>query len=192
MPVLIHSADPPAFFEPVDEKNERWMQLKRHPEWSFAGPQFPKRDELLAQRNRRIARHSNTVFIVAHLAEHADDLAAAGKFLDKHSNTYVDMSAREAELGRQPYSARKFFIKYADRILFGTDRYPGRGDQPRNRIYYRMLETDDEYFDYYESVFPPTGDWKIYGLNLPEDVLKKVYRDNALRALAGEKPIVAK
>lgn len=189
IPVLIHSADPPPFFQPVDRLNERWMQLKRHPDWSFFGPQFPPRDEVLAQRDRRIERHPDTVFIVAHMAEHADDLARLGAFLDAHPNAYVDLSAREAEIGRQPFSARRFLVKYADRILFGTDRYPGRPDQPRHRIYYRLLESEDEYFDYYDHPYPPTGEWKIYGLNLPDDVLRKVYRDNALRALAGEKPI---
>jgi predicted TIM-barrel fold metal-dependent hydrolase len=189
IPILIHAADPPPFFDPVDRLNERWMQLKRHPDWSFHGPDFPKRDDVLAQRDRRIARHPDTVFIVAHMAEHADDLKRLGDFLDAHPNAYVDLSAREAEIGRQPFTARRFFIDRADRILFGTDRYPGRPDQPRHRIYYRMLETDDEYFDYYEHPFPPTGEWKIYGLNLPEDVLRKVYRENARRALAGEKPL---
>jgi uncharacterized protein len=191
MPVLIHSADPPAFFEPVDEKNERWMQLKRHPDWSFYSQwgDRPSREDVLAQRNRRIARHPRTVFIVAHMAEHADDLAGLAAFLDAHPNAYVDLSAREAEIGRQPFAARRFMIEYADRVLFGTDRYPGRSDQPRHRIYYRMLETDDEYFDYYDHPFPPTGDWKIYGLNLPDDLLRKTYRENALRALKGEMPM---
>lgn len=189
LPVLIHSADPPPFFQPVDRFNERWMQLRRHPDWSFFGPQFPGREQVLAQRDRRIARHRDTVFIVAHLAEHADDLAKLADFLDAHPNAYVDLSAREAEIGRQPFSARRFFIKYADRILFGTDRYPGRIDQPRHRIYYRMLETEDEYFDYFDHPFPPTGEWKIYGLNLPDDVLRKIYRENALRALAGVMPV---
>jgi predicted TIM-barrel fold metal-dependent hydrolase len=93
----------------------------------------------------------------------------------------VDISGRVAELGRQPYTARRFFLKYADRILFGTDRYPGRTAQPRHRLYYRFLETDDEYFKYYDHPFPPAGDWRIYGLFLPDDVLRKVYHENADR-----------
>lgn len=189
LPVLIHSADPPAFFRPVDRFNERWMQLKRHPDWSFFGPQFPAREEVLAQQERRLARHPRTVFILAHVGDRADDLAAAAALLRRFPNVYMDLSAREAEIGRQPYSARRFLIEFADRILFGTDRYPGRPDQPRHRIYYRLLETDDEYFDYYDHPFPPTGEWKVYGLHLPEDVLRKVYRDNALRALAGQPPL---
>jgi len=191
IPVLIHSADPSAFFEPVDRFNERWMQLKRHPDWSFFGPKFPPRDTVLKQRNRIFADHRDTVFIVAHLGEHGDDLAAASRLLDNNPNLYMDLSGREAELGRQPYAARKFLIRHADRILFGTDRYPGRRDQPRNKLYYRLLETDDEYFDYYHHPFPPGGDWKVYGLFLPDDVLKKIYHDNADRALRGQRPVDA-
>lgn len=188
LPVLIHSADPPPFFQPVDRFNERWMQLKRHPSWSFHGPGFPTREEVLAQQERRIARHPRTVFILAHFGDRADDLAAAADRLRRYPNVYMDLSAREAEIGRQPYAARRFFLAHADRILFGTDRYPGRPDQPRHRIYYRLLETDDEYFDYYDHPFPPTGEWKVYGLHLPDDVLRKVYRENALRALRGQMP----
>lgn len=181
MPVLIHTADPVAFFEPVDRFNERWMQLKRHPSWSFYGPQFPARDELLAQRNRVIERHPNTVFIGAHVGNSAEDLKALSALMQRMSNLYVDISGRVAELGRQPYSARRFFIDHQDRILFGTDRYPGRPQQPRYRIYFRFLETADEYFDYYDHHFPPTGEWKIYGIYLPDAVLQKVYHANADR-----------
>jgi predicted TIM-barrel fold metal-dependent hydrolase len=165
------------------------MQLRRHPDWSFFAPQFPARDEVLAQQERRIARHPQTVFILAHFGDRVDNLADAGALLDRLPNVYMDMSAREAELGRQPFTARRFMIRYADRILFGTDRYPGRPDQPRHRIYYRMLETDDEYFDYFDHPFPPTGEWKIYGLSLPDDVLRRIYRENALRALTGQMPL---
>lgn len=183
MPVLIHTADPIAFFEPVDEHNERWMQLKRHPGWSYYGTDVPSRETLLAQRDRMIARHPGTTFIGAHMGGDSADLAALGRRLEALPNLVVDMSARVAELGRQPYTARRFFIEYQDRILFGTDRYPGREEQPRSRIYFRFLETDDEYFDYYENDFPPTGEWKIYGLFLPHDVLAKVYKSNADRVL---------
>ncbi|MBD3328179.1 amidohydrolase family protein, partial [Candidatus Peregrinibacteria bacterium] len=169
-PVLIHVADPPAFFKPIDEKNERWMQLKRHPDWSFYGEEFPSLDELFAQRSRMMERHSDTIFIGPHMGSHASDLATAARMLDRHPNLYYDISGRVAELGRQPYSARKFLLKYQDRILFGTDRYPGRTSQPRYRVYYRFLETDDEHFDYHEHTFPPTGEWKIYGVFLPDDV----------------------
>lgn len=183
LPVLVHSADPAAFFEPVDEKNERWLQLKRHPDWSFYGPEYPKREEILAQFDRVVEKHPGTTFIAAHLGNWAEDLSQLAARFEKYPNLYADISAREAEWGRQPYTARKFFIQYADRLLFGTDRYPGRTDQPRYRVYYRILETDDEYFDYYEHDYPPTGEWKVYGLFLPDDVLKKIYHDNAARLL---------
>jgi predicted TIM-barrel fold metal-dependent hydrolase len=181
MPVLIHTGDPAAFFRPIDRHNERWMQLRRHPSWSFHGDEFPSREEVLAQRNHMMRRHPRTTFIGAHLGGSAEDLAEAGRVLDAHPNLYVDISGRVAELGRQPYAARRFFIEHQDRILFGTDRYPGRPDQPRYRIYYRFLETDDEHFRYHDHPFPPTGDWRIYGISLPDEVLRKVYHENADR-----------
>jgi predicted TIM-barrel fold metal-dependent hydrolase len=183
MPVLIHTADPVAFFEPVDRHNERWMQLKRHPDWSFHGRDLPARDEILAQRNRVIEQHPNTNFIGAHVGNSAENLGALAQLLRRHRNLFVDISGRVAELGRQPYVARRFFEEFQDRILFGTDRYPGREVQPRYRVYYRFLETMDEYFDYYDHPFPPTGEWKIYGIGLPDAVLSKVYQDNALKLL---------
>ena len=188
MPVLIHSGDPPAFFQPTDEHNERWMQIKRHPDWSFYGPQYPTYDAVLGQFIHMIEKHPKTIFVSAHLINSGDDLPKLSRWLDTHPNLYTDLSGRIEELGRQPYSARKFLIKYQDRILFGTDRYPGRRDQPRNAIYYRFLETDDEYFNYYDAPFPPEGDWKIDGMYLPDEVLKKIYSTNAGRALKGLMP----
>lgn len=179
MPVLIHAADPLAFFEPIDRFNERVMQLGRWPSWSFYGPEFPRREEVIRQRNHVLEKHPETMFIGAHVGNSAEDLSYIAKVLDEHPNFVVDISGRVAELGRQPYSARKFFLDYANRILFGTDRYPGRTNQPRHRIYYRFLETQDEYFDYFEHDFPPTGEWKIYGVFLPDNVLEKVYHRNA-------------
>ena len=158
MPVLIHTAAPVAFFQPVDRFNERWMQLARHPDWSFHGPEYPDRDALLEQRNRVIQRHPNTIFIGAHVGNSAEDLQTIASWLSQYPNLFVDIAGRVAELGRQPYAARKFFLKYADRILFGSDRFPGRTDQPRYSIYYRFLESEDEYFDYYDHPFPPTGE----------------------------------
>ena len=183
MPVLIHSADPMAFFKPTDRFNERLMQLKRHPDWCFYGAAFPKREIIIEQRNRVIARHPNTIFIGAHVGNSAEDLMMLGKLLDAYPNLYVDVAGRVAELGRQPYTARKFFIKYQDRVLFGTDRYPGKSIQPRYKIYYRFFQTQDEYFDYYDHPFPPTGEWKVYGLFLPDEVLAKIYFKNAQRLL---------
>ncbi len=183
IPVLIHSADPIAFFDPIDETNERWVQLHRHPDWSFHGPQFPSFAAVIRQHDAMIARHPKTRFISAHMGSQAEDLASLGERLARLPNLVVDLSGRVAELGRQPYAARRFLLQWQDRVLFGTDRYPGRPDQPRNRIYYRFLETDDEYFKYYDHPFPPTGEWRIYGVHLPDEVLRKIYQTNADRAL---------
>ncbi len=183
MPVLVHVADPAAFFEPIDARNERWTQLYRHPDWSFYGDEFPSRRQILAERDRMIARHPQTQFIGAHVANEAEDLASLAERMRKLPNLHADISGRVAELGRQPYSARKFFLEFQDRVMFGTDRYPGRPDQPRYRRYFEFLETDDESFDYHEHAFPPTGEWKIYGIFLPDDVLKKIYHDNAANLL---------
>jgi predicted TIM-barrel fold metal-dependent hydrolase len=183
IPVLIHSADPIAFFEPIDEQNERWVQLHRHPDWSFHGPQFPSFAEVLAQHDRMIARHPGTTFISAHMGSQAEDLTALAERLARLPNLHVDISGRVAELGRQPYAARRFLLQWQDRVLYGTDRYPGRPDQPRHRIYCRFLETADEYFKYYDHPFPPTGEWRIYGVHLPDEVLRKIYQTNADRVL---------
>lgn len=183
IPVLIHSADPVAFFQPIDERNERWLQLHRFPSWSFHGPEFPSYEEVLAQHDRMIGRHPGTTFISAHMGSQAEDLETLGRRLARLPNMYVDISGRVAELGRQPYTARRFLIEWEDRVIYGTDRYPGRPDQPRHRIYYRFLETDDEYFKYYDHPFPPTGEWRIHGVFLPREVLRKVYQTNADRAL---------
>jgi len=180
--VIMHTADPAAFFQPIDADNERWEELHRHPEWSFYGPQWPKRAELHAARNRVIARHRGTTFIAAHMANDAEDLAEVARWLDAYPNMYVEIASRISELGRQPYTARKFFLKYSDRILFGTD-----GPWPEERLsyYWRVLETYDEYFPYSEKPFPPQGLWRIYGLGLPDDVLRRVYHENAARLIPG-------
>lgn len=182
LPVLIHVADPAAFFLPIDEKNERWEELHRHPEWSFFGPQFPKQEELFAAFLRVVKRHPKTIFISAHVANNPEDLAAVSQWLDDHPNLYVEIASRIGELGRQPVSARKFLLKYQDRVLFGTD---GPWPQDRLRLYWRFLETEDEYFPYSEKEFPPQGFWNIYGVQLPEEVLKKVYQENALKIVPG-------
>jgi predicted TIM-barrel fold metal-dependent hydrolase len=178
-PVMIHTSDPAAFFTPLDARNERWHELNDHPNWLFFGDKFPTREELLEQRNRVIARHPRTTFIGAHFGNNPEDLAAVGEWLDAYPNFHVDIDARISELGRQPYSARRFFIKYQDRILFGTDTTP-RADA--YRLYYRFLETDDEYFDTAES-HHRQGFWMIYGLFLPDDVLEKIYLTNAMTLL---------
>jgi len=180
-PVMIHTADPAAFFTPLDRFNERWHELNAHPNWLFHGDRFPSREELLAQRNRAIARHPNTKFICAHFANNPEDVATVAKWLDSYPNMYIDIDARISELGRQPYTARKFFLKYQDRVMFGTDTTPRR---EAYHTYYRFLETDDEYFDC-ASGHHRQGFWMIYGVFLPKDVLEKLYHKNADRLFFG-------
>jgi len=182
--VIIHTADPAAFFLPIDERNERWEELSRHPDWSFYGDEFPEREELLAARNRVIERHPATIFLGAHMANNSEDLSTVAEWLETYPNLYVEIAARIAEIGRQPYTARKFFLEYSDRILFGTD---GPRHPLRLRYHWRLLETWDEYFPYAENEFPPQGLWRIYGLGLPDKVLRKVYYGNALRIIPGAK-----
>ncbi len=180
IPVLWHCADPIAFFSPINERNERWEELHRHPEWSFFGKDYPSHQELIDARNRVIARHPRTTFICAHMADIPEDLAKLGAYLDRYPNMHVEIAARVAELGRQPYTARKFFLKYSDRILFGTDGVP-----PMSELipHWRFLETWDEYFPYEDNPFPPQGLWNIYGLGLPDDVLQNIYYRNAARLI---------
>ena len=178
-PVVIHVSDPAAFFTPLDRFNERWHELNEHPNWLFFGDKFPKREDILAQLHRVIERHPKTTFVNTHFGNNAEDLAAVGEKLDKYPNMLVDFDARISELGRAPYSARRFFVKYQDRILFGTDTTPRRD---AFRIYYRFLETDDEYFNCAAS-HHLQGFWMIYGLYLPDDVLEKIYHKNAERVL---------
>ena len=180
VPVLAHIADPVAFFQPMDETNERWEELHAHPDWHFPSPPYPSFQSLVDAMARVVARHPQTIFIGAHVGWYAENLAWVGDLLDRCPNFYVDISARIAELGRQPYTARRFFIDYADRILFGSDFGP---DLDSYRIIYRFLETDDEYFDYSPEPCPPQGRWRIYGLNLPNDVLENIYYRNAERIL---------
>lgn len=182
IPVLIHTADPAAFFDPIDETNERWEELSRHPDWSFHGEQFPSRQELLAARNRLIARHPRTQFIGAHVANNAEDLAEVDEWLDRYPNLWIETASRIAELGRQPYTAREFLIKHANRIMFGTD---GPWPEQRLLINWRFFETCDESFDYSEKTPPPQGLWTIHGVNLPDDVLRKLYFENATRLIPG-------
>jgi predicted TIM-barrel fold metal-dependent hydrolase len=178
-PVVIHIADPAAFFTPLDRFNERWHELNANPGWLFYGDQFQPRQDLLDQLHRVIAKHPKTTFINTHFGNNAEDLAAVAENLDKYPNMYVDFDARISELGRQPYTARRFFLKYQDRIMFGTDTTPRRDAY---RIYYRFLETDDEYFDSSPS-HHRQGFWSIYGIYLPRDVLQKIYYQNAERVL---------
>jgi predicted TIM-barrel fold metal-dependent hydrolase len=186
LPVIMHVADPIAFFKPIDANNERWEELSRHPDWSFHGAAFPDRQELLSARNRILKRHPETIFIGAHCANSSEDLKQLSGWLDKYPNLMIGFASRINELGRQPYTARKFFIQYQDRILFSTD---GPWPDLRLSYYWRFLETYDEYFPYSEKSPPPQGMWRIYGIGLPDTVLKKIYFENALRILPALKPI---
>ena len=190
MPVAIHVSDPEAFFLPVDRFNERFEELNNHPDWSFHGGDFPSNAELLEARNRVLARHPKTQFIVLHVGNDAENLPYVGECLDRFPNMHVELGARIGELGRQPRMAKKLCEKYQDRILFGTDAVPHGTDTPQQicndelyEIYYRFLETEDEYFDYAPAPVPPQGRWRIYGLGLPDGILKKVYFENAARLL---------
>jgi predicted TIM-barrel fold metal-dependent hydrolase len=178
IPVAIHSGDPEAFFLPADASNERYDELQAHPEWSFAAPGTPPLRELLAARDRVIARHPETTFVALHVGGWPENLDYASELLARHPNAYVELGAREAELGRQPRRARRFFLENADRIMFGTDFWPSAAMYANH---FRWLETDDEYFPYHG--YPDQGRWYIYGLGLPEAVLRKIYRDNAERIL---------
>jgi predicted TIM-barrel fold metal-dependent hydrolase len=190
MPVAIHISDPVAFFTPTDRFNERYEELNNHPDWSFYGGDFPSNAELLAARNRVMERHPKTQFVTLHFGNFSENLANVADNLDRYPNMYVDMAARIGELGRQPFTSRKFFDKYQDRILFGTDATPHGDEFPQQvfndklyEIYYRFLETEDEYFDYAPAKIPPQGRWRIYGIQMPDTILRKVYHDNAARLL---------
>lgn len=180
LPVTAHIADPVAFFSPLDEKNERYEELSAHPDWHFPSPPFPALRELVNALARVVTRHPNTTFIGAHVSSYAENLQWVSDLFDRCPNFYVDISARISELGRQPYSARRFFMRYADRILFGIDASP---NTETYQIYYRFLESDDEYFAYNTGDLPYQGRWMIYGLYLPDEVLQKVYAGNAQRII---------
>lgn len=183
VPVLIHVSDPVGFFLPFDAENEHYLTLREFPGWSFQNAPISKW-ELLEQRNRMIAAHPGTTFLLPHVANNPEDLASVGRLLDELPNVVIDFSARIDELGRQPYTARDFVIHYQDRILFGVDM-PVSPEV--YRCYYRFLETRDEYFDYpdYIGRFGVYTRWKLYGLHLPDEVLRKVYYKNAQRVIPG-------
>lgn len=180
LPVLIHIADPVAFFTPHDQYNEHWEELLAHPDWHFPSPPYPSFESIISAFANLVARHRQTTFIGAHFGCYAENLGWVGQLMDRCPNFYVDISERIAELGRQPYSARRFFLRYADRIMFGLDLGP---NMQAYRIYFRFLETDDEYFNYSVNPIPDEGRWYIYGLFLPDDVLEKIYYRNAERVI---------
>jgi len=190
MPVAMHVGDPEAFFLPIDRFNERFEELNSHPDWSFYGRDFPSFRALMDARNRVFARHPKTTFVALHVGHNAENLGYVSECLDRYPNMYVETGARVGELGRQPRTARRFFDRYQDRILFGTDAVPHGIQTPQQifgealyEIYFRFLESEDDYFDYAPAPTPPQGRWRIYGIGLPEPILRKVYRDNAARLL---------
>ncbi len=178
VPAFIHTAEPSEFFQPLDFENERWLELALFPDRRNNEPGQVTFDELMVERDNLFRRHPNTKFIAAHMGWHANDLERAARMLDEFPNVYVEVGAILYELGRQPRAAREFFIEYQDRILFGKDSF-----QPAEYPYYwRVFETDDEYFDYYRDYH---AFWKLYGMDLPDEVLRKLYYGNALELLPG-------
>ncbi len=178
IPVLIHSADPKSFWDPRDENNERWLELKLRP-GRKRGPDDPAPWEtIIAEQHDIFRRHPNTTFINAHFGWYANDLEKLGQLLDELPNMYVECGAIIAELGRQPRQALKFFEKYQDRILFGKDAY----NPEEYHTYFRVFETEDEYFPYYKRYH---AFWRMYGIGLPDEILKKLYYKNALKVIPG-------
>ena len=198
VPVLIHTADPVAFFQPLDQSNERWDELQQHPDWHFGRPEFPGHDTLLAQRNRVVERHPGTTFIGAHLGNYPEDLAYVDGCLDRYPNLCVDTCARIGEIGRHPVAeARAFFLKHQDRVIFGTDLVLGwdafgEGEEEGEDVgvfksfydgHWRFFETDEPQIEY--PGFPIQGRWKVDAIGLPDDVLEKLYARNARRLVPG-------
>ena len=175
-PVLIHSAEPASFWLPKDKNNERWLELKQKPSRYRDPSKVPSFESILAEQHKVFEKHPNTTFINAHLGWMGNDLDRLSKHLDTYPNVVTEIGAVLAELGRQPRRARQFFVDYQDRILFGKDSY----NVSEYFTYFRVLETDDEYFDYYRKRH---AFWKMYGLALPDSILQKVYYKNALRIL---------
>jgi predicted TIM-barrel fold metal-dependent hydrolase len=183
VPVFIHTADPVAFFDPVDERNERYEQLHAHPEWSFADPAFPRFERLIDALEALVSANPSTTFVGLHVGGYAENLGRVGAMLDAYRNYHVDIAARVAELGRQPRAGRAFVERHAERVLFGIDEFPPA--QENYAIYFRFLETSDEHFPHSSEEVPEMGRWAISGLDLSDDVLRKVYAENALRVVPG-------
>ncbi len=178
VPVFIHTADPQEFWQPIDYENERWLELALFPNRRYPPEQFPGFEQLMTERDNLLRRHPQTTFVIAHMGWHANDLGRLGRLLDELPNVYTEVGAVLYDIGRQPRVARDFFIRFQDRILFGKDSF-----QPEEYSYFwRVFETRDDYFNYYRDYH---ASWKLYGLDLPDEVLKKLYFRNALRILPG-------
>jgi predicted TIM-barrel fold metal-dependent hydrolase len=178
IPVLIHTAEPWSFFQPMDQYNERWLELKTHPGRARPPDKNPSWETLMGEQHNLFARHPNTTFIAAHLGWLGNNLAELGRLLDRLPNVNTEIAAVLYELGRQPRFAREWLIKYQDRVMFGKDVWNAQ----EYYTYFRVLETADEYFDYYRKYH---AFWQMYGLDLPDEVLKKLYYKNALRIIPG-------
>ena len=181
LPVLVHTADPLAFWQPLDRHNERFEELAAHPDWHHGAKEVPAHGELVSALTRTAGAHPGTTFIAAHLASCAEDLGRVGAILDAHPNVVVDLSAREAELGRQPRAARAFLVEHADRVLWGTDAFPFEPE--RYRMWFRLLQSADEHFPYSTTEPPPQGRWAVSGLDVPAETLRAVYAGNARRLI---------
>jgi predicted TIM-barrel fold metal-dependent hydrolase len=178
IPVFIHTADPQEFWEPIDNSNERLLELALYRNRRYQDPKYPRFETLMTERDNLFRKHPKTTFITAHLGWHGNNLARLGKMFDEMPNLYSEIGAVLYDLGRQPRMAHDFMVKYQDRILFGKDNY-----QPDEFPYFwRTLETGDEYFDYYRDYH---AFWKLYGLALPDPVLRKLYYQNALKLVPG-------
>jgi predicted TIM-barrel fold metal-dependent hydrolase len=178
IPVLIHSGEPNSFWKPKDKYNERWLELKQEPSRYRSPEKYPSFDSIMSEQHQVFRKHPETKFIDAHLGWYGNDLEQLEKLFDEMPNVYTELGAVLAELGRQPKTARAFMIKYQDRVMMGKDTYK----MEEYYTYFRVLETDDEYFDYYRKRH---AHWKMYGLSLPDSVLKKVYYKNALKVIPG-------
>ena len=182
LPIVIHVADPPCFFRPITPENEHYTCLSKHPEWSFCRPGVFSFEEHMEMQEAIVRDHPETTFVIAHVGSYAENLKQVSDWLDRYPNMYVDVAARLDQLGRQPYTARSFIRRHADRILFGTD-FEAHFTPARTRAFYhthfRFFQTRDEYFDH---PFPDMlGQWKICGLGLDKETLRKLYYDNARR-----------
>ncbi len=176
LPVFIHTADPQEFFQPIDNDNERWLELALFAERRYPADRFPTFEQLMTERDNLFRKHPKTTFVAAHMGWHANDLARLGKMMREMPNVHTEVGAVLYDIGRQPRAAREFFIEFQDRVLFGKDAF-----QPEEYPYYwRVFETGDEYFDYYRDYH---AFWKLYGIALPDSVLKKVYYQNALKLM---------
>ena len=176
IPVIIHTADPKSFWDPVDANNERWLELTTHPNRKKDNNNPAPWDTLIAEQHRMFRNHPKTTFIAAHFGWYPNNLQKLGQLLDEMPNVVVEFGAVIAELGRQPRAAKQFFTKYQDRILFGKDSWV----PDEYATYFRVLETEDEYFPYHKKYH---AFWAMYGMGLPDDILKKVYYKNALRII---------